>query len=244
MAVTAKAFQLWRLRVAPGDTVSDLCRTAGIKRSTLAQQLVRGKVSVGTLIAIARSYDLDPVQALGEFEGYMDLPAGMRPPTSAELLSQVSHLDILKLLVARSEGGARAPGGAAGELLPFPHRNSVRAWIEAIDPGDLRQTLSARSGIARQNLSAQLTAGRLSPGLAVEAARIAGVSLASGLVVTGVLTCAEGGWPETGRAAALNALSDTDLVLLARDRLDALGKQLRKTEADENRDRAIWENLG
>jgi hypothetical protein len=120
----------------------------------------------------------------------------------------------------------------------------VRAWIEAIDPGDLRQQLSERSGIARQNLSAQLTAGRLSPGLAIEASRIAGVSLTSGLVVTGLLTCAEGGWPITGRADALNALSDTDLVLLARDRLDALGKQLRKADADENRDRALWENLG
>jgi hypothetical protein len=244
MAVTAKAFQLWRLRVAPKDTVSDLCRTAGIKRSTLAQQLVRGKVSVGTLIAVARSYDLDPVQVLGEFDGYTDLPAGVRPPTSAELLSQVSHLDILKLLVARSEGGAGTREGRPEGLIPFPHRTSVRAWIEAIDPGDLRQTLSARSGIARQNLSAQLTAGRLSPELAVEAARIAGVSLTSGLVVTGVLTCTEGGWPVTGRAQALDALSDTELVFLARDRLDTLGKQLKKTEADESRDRAIWENLG
>ena len=41
MAVTAKAFQLWRSRIAPQDTVSDVCRVAGIKRSTLAQQLVR-----------------------------------------------------------------------------------------------------------------------------------------------------------------------------------------------------------
>ncbi|WP_294568810.1 hypothetical protein [uncultured Arthrobacter sp.] len=240
MAVTAKAFQLWRQEIAPTDSVSDLCRSAGIKRSTLAQQLVRGKVSVSTLLAVARGYGLDPVCALAQFEGYTDLLTGMRAPTSAELLSQVSHRDILKLLVARGEG----IGNGLSDLDPFPHRNSVRAWVEAIDPGDLRQQLSERSGIARQNLSAQLSAGRLSPGLAIEASRIAGVSLTSGLVVTGLLTCAEGGWPVTGRADALNALSDTDLVLLARDRLDALGKQLRKADADENRDRAIWDNLG
>ncbi|MHA7263044.1 hypothetical protein ACX80W_07545 [Arthrobacter sp. TMN-37] len=242
MAVTAKAFQLWRQQIAPTDSVSDLCRSAGIKRSTLAQQLVRGKVSVGTLIAVARGYGLDPVCALAQFEGYTDLGTGMRAPTSAELLSQVSHRDILKLLVARGE---EDPVGALAEdLLPFPHRNSVRAWIDAIDPGDLRHQLSERAGIARQNLSAQLTAGRLSPSLAIEASRIAGVSSTSGLVVTGLLTSAEGGWPATGRADALNALSDTELVLLARDRLDALGKQLRKADADESRDRAIWENLG
>ena len=43
MAVTAKAFQLWRSQIAPHDNVSDVCRVAGIKRSTLAQQLVRGR---------------------------------------------------------------------------------------------------------------------------------------------------------------------------------------------------------
>lgn len=244
MVVTAKAFQLWRSRIAPDDTVSDVCRTSGIKRSTLAQQLVRGKVSVGTIIAIARGYSRDPVQALGEFDGYRDLGFGLRPPTDAELVSQVSSIDILRLLVARSEDAERTGETIGLELAPFPHRNSVRAWVEAIDPGDLRQSLAARTGVARQNVSAQLTAGRLSPELAVEAARIAGVSLTSGLVVTGLLTPGEGGWPEDARGRALEALTDIDLVQLARDRLEVLGKQLRKAELDDGQDQAIWENLG
>lgn len=240
MAVTAKAFQLWRSHIAPEDTVSDLCRVAGIKRSTLAQQLVRGKVSVQTVVAIARGYRIPPVQALATFEGYEDLPAGIRPPTDAELVSQVSHIDILRLLVARHE----ETDEAAVVLGPLLHRGSLRAWVEAVDPGDLRQQLAARTGIARQNLSAQLTAGRLAPAVAVEASRIAGVSLTSGLVVTGLLTPEEGGWPTDGRARALRALSDLDLVLLGRDRLDVLGKQIRRAELDEDKDRAMWENLG
>ncbi|MDQ0736788.1 hypothetical protein [Arthrobacter agilis] len=244
MAVTAKAFQLWRSRIAPQDTVSDLCRVAGIKRSTLAQQLVRGKVSVTTVVAVARGYGLPAVEALAVFEGYEDLPAGIVPPTDAELVSQVSHTDILRLLVARSEDREYTCTDVQLHLAPFPHRNSVRAWIEAIDPGDLRQQLAASTGVARQNLSAQLTAGRLAPEIAVQAARIAGVSLASGLVVTGLLTPAEGGWPEDGRARALCALSDLDLVFLARDRLDVLGKQIRRAELDDGKDRAMWENLG
>jgi hypothetical protein len=244
MSVTAKAFQLWRSQVAPQDTVSDVCRVAGIKRSTLAQQLVRGKVSVQTVVAIARGYGIPPVEALAVFQGYEDLPGGIRQPTDAELVSQVSHIDILRLLVARSEDREEAGADPHLDLAPFPHRNSVRAWIEAIDPGDLRQQLAASTGVARQNLSAQLTAGRLAPAIAVQAARIAGVSLTSGLVVTGLLTPEEGGWPEGGRARALCALSDLDLVFLARDRLDVLGKQIRRTELDDGKDRALWENLG
>ncbi|BBE21243.1 hypothetical protein MN0502_01260 [Arthrobacter sp. MN05-02] len=244
MAVTAKAFQLWRSQIAPHDNVSDVCRVAGIKRSTLAQQVVRGKVSVTTVVAIARGYGIPPVDALAVFEGYEDLPAGIRQPTDAELVSQVSHIDILRLLIARSEDRGGAGTDLELNLAPLPHRNSVRAWVEAVDPGDLRQQLAASTGVARQNLSAQLTAGRLTPEIAVQAARIANVSLASGLVVTGLLTPQEGGWPEEGRARALCAMSDLDLVFLARDRLDVLGKQIRRAELDDGKDRAMWENLG
>ena len=244
MAVTARAFQLWRSEVAPEDTVSDVCRVAGIKRSTLAQQLVRGKVSAATVVLIARGYGLSPVRALATFEGYEDLPDGIRDPTDAELVSQVSHVDILRLLVARSEDSDGTGTDLLLDLAPLVHRNSVRAWIDAVDPGDLRQRLAASTGIARQNLSAQLTAGRLAPAIAVEAARIAGVSLTSGLVVTGLLTAEEGGWPADGRARALGAMSDLELVFLARDRLDVLGKQIRRAELDDSKDRAMWENLG
>ena len=244
MAVAAKAFQLWRSGIAPQASVSEVCRVSGIKRSTLAQQLVRGKVSVSTVVAIARGYGIAPIDALAHFEGYGDLPGGVRPPTDAELLSQVSHIDILRLVVARSSDEECAGTDLHMKLAPYPHRNSVRAWIEAIDPGDLRQQLALTTGVARQNLSAQLTAGRLAPGIAVQAARIAEVSLTSGLVITGLLTPEEGGWPQDGRARVLCATPDLDLVLLARDRLDVLGKQIRRAELDETKDRAIWENLG
>jgi hypothetical protein len=70
------------------------------------------------------------------------------------------------------------------------------------------------------------------------------VSLTSGLVVTGVLQPEEGGWPPTGREEALAALTDAELVSLARDRLDALAKVLRKREQDDKYDHALLENLG
>ncbi|MBO0896795.1 hypothetical protein J0915_09570 [Arthrobacter sp. zg-ZUI10] len=243
MAVSAKAFQNWRSMTAPWESTADLCRMAGIKRSTLAQQLVRGKVSEATVVRVARACDQNPVEALSFFEEYRDLLAGSRPPTASELISQVTYVCVLQLLVARSLHPNPSPADLPG-LGPFPHRNSVRAWFEAVDPGDLRQRLSAVSGVAPQNLSAQLTAGRLAPELAVQAARIAGVSLTGGLVATGLLTPDECGWPIGGRERALSQLSDTDLVFLARNRLDTLGKVLRKLETDEKNNSSFLEELG
>ncbi|WP_312180667.1 hypothetical protein [Arthrobacter sp.] len=243
MAVAAKAFQHWRATVAPHESTTDLCRMTGIKRSTLAQQLVRNKVSMATVIRVARAYGQDPVTALSSFTEFAGLDQGRREPTQAELISQVSYPCILKALLDR----ATATEGAKirePELCDYPHTSSVRQWFDAIDPGDLRQQLSTVTGTAPQNISAQLTAGRLAPELAIAAARIAGVSLTSGLVVTGVLQPEEGGWPPKGREKAIAELSDVDLVILARDRLDALSKVLRKREQDEKFDQALLENLG
>lgn len=244
MTVTAKAFQLWRSRIAPEATVSDLCRKAEIKRSTLAQQLVRGKVSMETVVAVARAYGIPPLQAISEFEGYEDLATGLVPPTDQEYLSQVSPMDLLRLILGRSEGADCVGRPLSFELSPLPHRYSVRTWFDAVDTGDLRQQLNARTGIAPQNLSAQLSAGRLSNQLCVEVARLSGVSLANGLVVTGLLTPSEAGWSDSGREDVLRSMPDSQLILLARDRLDMLGKRLRKQEQDDSRDRALWDNLG
>jgi len=242
MGVSAKAFQTWRTLVAPNESTADLCRKTGIKRSTLAQQLVRGNVAVSTVVRAARAYGQDPVAALSGFEGFHGLAEGRRAPTPAELISQVPYQCILKYLLARAEADHEHP--AVPRVAGYAESIAVRPWFDAVDPGDLRHQLSASTGIAPQNISAQLTAGRLATKLAVEAARQAGVSLTSGLVVTGVLTPEEGSWPPSGREEALAALSDAELVSLARDRLDALAKTLRKREQDEKYDHALLENLG
>lgn len=242
MGVSAKAFQNWRNRVAPNESTADLCRRTGIKRSTLAQQLVRGNVAVATVVRVARAYGQDPVAVLSEFDGFHGLAEGRRAPTPAELISQVPYQCILEYLLARA--GADQEHPAVPRVAGYAESIAVRPWFDAVDPGDLRLALSAATGIAPQNISAQLTAGRLATKLAVEAARQAGVSLTSGLVVTGVLEPDEGGWPPTGREEALAALTDAELVSLARDRLDALAKVLRKREQDDKYDHALLENLG
>jgi hypothetical protein len=247
MPIPAKAFQRWMHGIAPNTSTSDVCRESGIKRTTLAQQLVRGKVAETTVVSISRAYNVSPVSALAAFDAYRQL-ADTRPPTRSELVSQISTPDLLRAVLARS---AADPGGAPTAAAPAapaldlpPHATSVKNWVEAIDDGELRHRVSAATGIAPQNYSAQLTANRLAPELAVATSLAAGVGPASGLVATGLVTEAEAGWPPGARQAALDSLSDGELTTLAGDRLQTLGRALRRQEHDQEKTEMIWENLG
>lgn len=245
MTLTAKAFQRWLQGVAPDASTADICRVSGIKRTTLAQQLVRGKISVGTVVSISRAYNLNPVTALAGFDAYSVLAGPPQAPTSSELVSQISTADLLRAVLARP---SMDPPGRRGTppfvLSPAPHATSVKNWVDAIDDGEVRHRVSAATGVAPQNYSAQLTANRLSPELAVATALAAGVAPASGLVATGVITEEEAGWPPDARQAALDSMSDGELTTLAGDRLQALGKTLRRQEQDQAQTEKIWENLG
>ena len=250
MPVSALDFRHWLQELAPGSSAADVSRLSGVKRSTLAQQLVRGRVAEATVVAVARAYGQNPVLGLARFEPYRELAASVAPPTDAELLSQVPTARFLYELLVRGQraggppatvaGGAPAPvdaSPAAGEL-------TVRQWVEAIDDGELRHRVSHAAGIAPQNFSAQLSANRLSPELAVSTAREAGVGLRNGLVVTGLVTPREAGWPPEAFEQAVLRLADADLALMAADRLAALGRALRRDERDEHATRRVWEHLG
>lgn len=247
MPLPAKAFQRWLHGIAPQASTADICRISGVKRTTLAQQLVRGKVSESTVVSISRAFNINPVAALASFENYSALAGSPALPTAAELVSQIATMDLLRAVIARPAGAA---GGGEAEqqwqppLAPAPHATSVRNWVDAIDDGELRHRVSTATGIAPQNYSAQLSANRLTPELALATARAAGVGLTGGLVATGMITESEAGWPPGARQAALDALSDGELAALAGDRLQALGKTLKRQEQDHEQTKTIWENLG
>jgi hypothetical protein len=248
MPLPAKAFQHWLHVVAPSASTADICRISGIKRTTLAQQLVRGKVAESTVVSISRALKRSPLADLATFETFAELAGRPQPPTSAELVSQIATMDLLRAVISRSApayGGYGDEGSALTPPLgPAPHATSVRNWVDAIDDGELRHRVSDATGVAPQNYSAQLTANRLSPELAVATARAAGVGFTGGLVATGLLTEAEAGWPPDARQTALDALSDGELTSLAGERLQALGKTLRRQEHEQEQTKKIWENLG
>ncbi|NQD90555.1 hypothetical protein HP499_22480 [Paenarthrobacter sp. CM16] len=240
MPLPSKAFQRWLHGVAPDASTADVCRIAGIKRTTLAQQLVRGKVAESTLVSISRGFHVDPVQALATFDLYADLRGAPVAPTPCELVSQVATIDLLRAVVERSEPGT----AAAAPLSEPPHPTSVRNWVDAIDDGELRHRVSEATGIAPQNFSAHLTANRLPPELAIATSRAAGVGPAGGLVAGGLITEAEAGWAPNARREALDRMSQSALVTLAGERLLAMGKTLKRQEQDHERTERIWENLG
>ena len=245
MPIPAKAFQLWLHGVAPTASTADICRISGIKRTTLAQQLVRGKVAETTLVRISRALGLSPLSALGSFANFAELAGEPLPPTAAELVSQVSTMDLLRTVIERSSPADGGDDGSAPPLLsPAPHATSVRNWVDAIDDGELRHRVSEATGVAPQNYSAQLTANRLSPELALATARAAGVGSTGGLVATGLVTEQEAGWAPDAKRSALAALSDGELTALAGERLMALGKTLRRQEHERAQTERIWENLG
>lgn len=244
MTVPAKVFQSWLNTVAGTTSHAAVCRAAGIKRSTLAQQLVRGRVSVATVAAVSRSLHRPVLESLSAFPKYEALATSLKPPTTAELLSQISDTDLLAEILNRSMDEEKNASAARIKLSLMPHRASVRTWLDAIGPADLRQRVAREAGIAPQNLSAQISANRLSADLALTSARIADVGLANGLVATGFLTAREAGWVPGSRLAALHNTPNSALASLAAERLDALSKTLRRIESDSAATRAVWENLG
>jgi len=195
MPLPAKAFQRWLQDIAPDTSTADICRISGIKRTTLAQQLVRGKVAGTTVVSISRAFNINPVDALAAFDEFRELSGPARPPTRGELVSQVSTPDLLRAVLARS----------------------------AVDPAAKGSAERPGLGPAPQNYSAQLTANRLTPELALATSLAAGVGPAGGLVASGLITEEEAGWPPHARQNALDSLSDGELATLAGDRLLALG---------------------
>lgn len=228
--------------------MASVCRAAGIKRSTLAQQLVRGRVSVATLAAVSRSLNLPVVDSLAHFPDHADLREGIKAPTQAELLSQVPDAELLQEVLRRVSLEASQPRTAppvhGGLLATPPHGQSVRTWLDAIGSAELRPKLTQRTNVAPQNLSAQISANRLSVKLAIESARIAGVGLTNGLVATGFLTPAEAGWDQGAMADAVSQTPGSVLLMVAANRLDTLAKVLRKQEEEAATAKSVWENLG
>ncbi|MBG6226557.1 hypothetical protein IWX63_003156 [Arthrobacter sp. CAN_A2] len=244
MTVSAREFDAWLDRAGLPTSSTEIGNRLSMRRSTIKTQRVRNRVSEEVVVALARSFNINPLGALSEFELYLGLQNTQPPPTRAELLSQVTHTDLFAELLSRNRTDMAHLIGAHYEMSPIPHPDGVRAWIDAIDPGSIRTEMSHQSGIATTNLSTMLSDNRLAPELALLASAIAGVSQISGLVVTGLLTTAEANWPSMGRENALRDLDDLDVIDLADQRLKSLRRRVKKKlDARENA-HALWETLG
>lgn len=224
-------------------SVSELSRAISLPRGTLRNQISRNSVAESTVVAIARAFGGNVLNALGAFEAYEGLASESRGPLPAEVMSQIHYSDVLAELLARS-GREEVAGLRSRELVLVPHDESVRAWLDAIDAGELRRRISDETGVATNNISTQLTHNRLSPELAYTASRLAGVSLASGLVVTGLISPSEGLWPARAREDALLEASDEVLIAVAQDRLSMLQRLVRRRRAAADLEAQLSDFLG
>jgi hypothetical protein len=243
MALSAQEFNDWLLAHHLPNGTSDLSKLLGLNRATLNKQRLRGRVSETVVVGIARAAKMSPVTALAEFEQYRGIVAGIRPPTDAELLSQMTYVDVTVELLKRSSADiARRLAGF--ETSDVPHDDAVREWIDAVDPGDLRRQLATRAGLQLSNLSALLTDNRLPPEIAVAAADLAGTSTVSGLVAIGLITPEEAGWPLYCRENCLGHMNDLALIDAAEAKLKQLRRKTKKKVDAEATLQSFWETLG
>lgn len=243
MTVPAREFSDWLKDAGLPARVGELSSFSGLKRTTIQNQRLRGRVTVQTVIATARAARLNPLDALGSFAPYRVLIDERRQVTTAELVSQVSYSDVFVHLLSRIRTDF-AHRLADVRLSEVPHQESVRTWVDAIDPGNLRRQVTERSGIAPSNFSTQLTENRLTPELGILVSHICGVSSTSGLVVSGLVTPDEAGWPIYGRENALLEMGDMELLDLASARLSSLRKATKKKVDMDEANNHYLETLG
>ncbi|ALD14372.1 hypothetical protein GW571_15215 (plasmid) [Clavibacter capsici] len=244
MSVSASAFKRWAAESTLPSATSPLAQVIGIGRMTLQRQLVSGRVREETVIAAARAGGMSPVTALSAFEEYEGLERGMKPPSPAEVLSQVTLDDASVALLRRRGGRAAALLGDGGSWEDPPQPNGLKAWIDAVDPGGIRLQLAERLGMSPQQLSREITGNGMRPRHLIEAARLAHTSLTSGLAVAGVVTLQEAGWSADARDQVVSRLSEVELIELVQARLATAHRAARRRAYDDAAARRIEENLG
>lgn len=243
MSVPAREFTDWLHHAGLPKSIAELSPLLGMKRSTIQNQRLRGRMTIQTVIAAARAADQNPLDILGLFPAYAALVDERMPVTAQELLSQVTYTDALVHLMSqiRADFAHRLTDVP---MSPIPSDDSVRNWVDAIDSGDLRRQVTAETGVAASNFSAQLTDNRLAPNLAILVSRLCGVSSASGLVVSGLITPAEAGWPLYGRENALAEIGDVELLDLVTARLATLRRVTKKKVDATEANKHYLETLG
>lgn len=227
MTVSAAEFKAWLGHLSLSASPSALSAATGLNRGTVRNQLIRGSVTEATIVAMARTYNLGVVRSLAFFTPYADLESRPLGPTFHEVMSQTHLADLMAELQSRQSQKHYPRNLRTGfSLIELPHDGSVRSWIDAIDPGDIRKSMAQETGANVAYIANQLSDNRLNPALALAASRAGGVSLASGFVVTGVITPDEGGWPIRVREEALLEAPDDELVDIIAARIRVLQRKV------------------
>ena len=249
MPLPAKAFQHWLHGVAPNASTADICRISGIKRTTLAQQLVRGKVAETTLVSISRALKRSPLADLASFDSYQELagaaaaahPRRTGQPDCHHGPAAGRHFPlgpgVRRLRRRRQRGDAGARPRTARHLGPELGGRDRRRRTAAPGVGRHRRRAAELFGPVDRQPAVPGAGGRDRPR---RRRRIHGRTRRHRPAHRGTRPAGR----RRPRQAALDALSDGELTALAGERLQALGKTLRRQEHEHEQTKKIWENLG
>lgn len=223
MKLSRNEVQAWLDVVAPGVGLTTLSQQVGLPRLRLFQQMHSGNVPPSTVVHISRSLGLDPFNELRHFQMFSavqpelplirEIPAFI--PTSALLRACAERLDDHWISESWTEDISE---------------HTALFWFEIADDGDLRESLRANMKISQPTLWKMLRT-RLREDVAMYVARYAGFPISTALVVSGLLSAEEAGWPKEYIGDWMQEIPLNELLSIAERRLHDVGKLERSRQA-------------
>lgn len=204
MRIPATRFEQWAASVFPSDSArysfSAVARLSGVNRSTLYYQRQAGYIDPSVVLSVSRALGLGPVEELASFDLFRSL-SSITPPTTPEILSQITVPDLLNEMLSRYH---QVPQAYPSE--PRRKLNPVRRWIATYDLRGRYTELAHAIGIKSQTeFSDKITHGRFTIGQIVELAAHAKLNARFGLCVIGAVTLNEAGFRADLREHTLNS---------------------------------------
>lgn len=234
MRLDREAFEVWARAVSPTDqpySLSQVAARSGVPKTTLAYQARRGYVSAPVVLEYSRALGLSPVEELARFEQF-SVYQTLTDPSLREVLSQLPPESYIEELVGRIHGTTSTP-----TLSPIPGPWAMKRWLDSYALWGQYDQLADRLGLSsRDRLSEKIRYNRLTltelTGL-IEAAEL---TPRFGLVVAGLVSLAEAGYPAELFRSTLSTTPSVELVDVLDDNLRWLAKRAEELDSQRRDD--------
>lgn len=202
-------FEAWAETIYPEEPYSfaRLVALSGLSRSTMFHQRSQGYLDANVVLVIARKLGRNPIAELLRFDEFATL-SRCTDPSTAEVLSQLPTANLMEELLGRFYGASVAhdPG-------LMPEINALNRWLATYNLRGRYEELAGVVGVSSQpEFSRKLTENRFTLGQLIALSAHAELNARFSLVVSGIVTFEEAGYPFNLREQTL-ATADTDDVI-------------------------------
>lgn len=214
---------------------SQVAKTAGISKSSFFFQRSKDYVEASVVVALARSLQRNPLDDLLHFEEFASFKEH-REPEQSEVLSQVGPNFLMEELLARLHHEK-----STHYLPAMPEPYGLKRWLDSMDMHGKYGEIAEAMDLANiRVLSKKINENRLSLGQLVALCEYDNLNGRFGMVVTGVLTWEEAGFPFDLREKVLmSAPGDTVIEALWRSR-----KWLERAVQVKELESGVYESFG